>query len=102
MALMYHFSMFFCLIAIFNYQYGREMNIKKALYELSQSPSVISSSMSTQIAQSAQATALHQLLLEQQGLFRQCINTFDHGILVGFAAYHAVYAGILIFGVFYV
>jgi hypothetical protein len=54
------------------------------------------------MAQPAQTAALHQLLLEQQDLFRQCINTFDHGILVGFAAYHAVYAGILIFGIFYV
>lgn len=35
LALLYHFSMFFCLIAIFNFQHGRELNINKALQELS-------------------------------------------------------------------
>ena len=30
------------------------------------------------------------------------MGTFDHGILVGFAAYHVMYAGILLYGIFYI
>ena len=39
-----------------------------------------------------------QMLQEQQDAFMQCTSTFDHGLIIGFATYHAVYAAYFMHG----
>ena len=96
---MYHMFMFFCLLQIIKQQNGLEVGIKNAFAELGHQ-SGVSDVLNVKSAQSnLKTTMMLKLLSDQQDLFRECSNTFEHGILVAFTAYHAIYCGMMMFKV---
>ena len=97
LACCYHVLMFFCIIVIENYQFGRQLEMKKAFLKMSQEHKQVLH-MGAAAAHNQLINSMMLMLQEQQDAFMQCTSTFDHGLMVAFATYHAVYAAYFMHG----
>jgi hypothetical protein len=69
--------------------------MKKAFLKMSQEHT---QGMGAAAAHSPLIDNMMVMLQEQQDAFMQCTSTFDHGLMVAFAIYHAIYAAYFMHG----